>query len=404
MRIVIFTHPAFMASQSMPRFARQLQRAYTARGHEVTLWTPRAHLRRWIDRGPLAKWAGYVDQYLLFPLWVRLAVAREPADTLFVMADQALGPWVPRVKHRPLVVHVHDLLALRSALGEMPENPTGFTGRLYQRYIRQGFSQARHFICISGRTRDELQRLGQVRPHTLEVVHNDLNQRFEPLPPGQASAVLQAAGLPITEAGLLLHVSGNQWYKNVPGVVRLYAHYVRAQVHAEAPPRALWLVGVRPDAAVQAALAEVPPQGQVKLLYGLDHEALQAAYSLAGAFLFPSLAEGFGWPIVEAQACGCPVITTDDAPMNEIGGPEARYLPLLRAGDDPQAWAAHGAQVLQEVLNAADAERRRQGAIAWARGFGEERAIGRYLQIYERVLAQAGAAPTSAPVSHRTTP
>ena len=384
MRIVLFTHPPFMASQSMPRFARMLQLAYQERSHEVHLWAPRPLVHRWVPAGRLSKWAGYIDQYLLFPLWVRRAMARQPADTLFVMADQALGPWVPLVKHRPHVVHVHDLLALRSALGEVPQNPTGFTGRVYQRYIRWGFAQARHFICISQRTRSDLESVGGVAPDSAEVVYNGLNQRFAPTPPARARSLLRAAGMPVPDDGLLLHVSGNQWYKNVTGILRIYARYAAGQAY----PLPLWLVGVPQTEAVRAALASVPPQGKVHFLYGIDHALLQAAYSLARAFLFPSLAEGFGWPIVEAQACGCPVITTDDSPMNEIGGPHTVYLPLLGPDDDRKAWAAQGADALNTLLNesAQAASERAAACVAWSRRFDADHAIEQYLQVYQRVL------------------
>lgn len=386
MRIVLFAHPSFTSSRSMPRFTQMLAHAYAARGHDVQLWAPRAVL---FDKfGPsLSKWAGYIDQYVLFPAWVRGQLQQTTTDTLFVLTDQALGPWVPLVRDRPHVVHVHDLLALRSALGEIARNPTRVSGRLYQRYIRRGFAQAQHFICISQRTRDDLLRVGGVRPQTCEVVHNGLNQRFEPVPHGAALARLRDAGLPAPDEGMLLHVSGSQWYKNVDGVVRIYAHYARR----EANPSPLWLVGVRRSGALRDALAEVPGNGAVCIVDHVSHELLVAAYSVARALLFPSHAEGFGWPIVEAQACGCPVITTDDAPMNEIGGPEARYLPLLDIGDDADAWAAQSATVLQQLLAVPTQEqaRRRAACIAWAGRFDTDTAIESYLRIYERVLAES---------------
>ena len=151
MNIVLFSHPAFMNSQSMPRFTRMLEEAYLARGHQVQVWSPQAKVYALLPDGRISKWAGYVDQYILFPLWVRKQAKMQPANTLYVFCDQALGPWVPLVKNKPHVVHVHDLLALRSALGEVPENPTQWTGRLYQHYIRQGFQQAKHFISISNK-------------------------------------------------------------------------------------------------------------------------------------------------------------------------------------------------------------------------------------------------------------
>ena len=384
MNIVLFAHPAFMDSQSMPRFARMLEQAYLARGHRVQVWSPQAKVYNWVPSGRLPKWAGYVDQYVMFPLWVRKQIRQQPADTLYVFCDQALGPWAPLVRDKPHVVHTHDLLALRSALGIEPENPTSWTGRMYQRYIRHGFRQARHFISISSKTRDDLHHFGQVEPVTSEVVYNGLNYPYAPLPADKAREALQQAGLPAPASGMLLHVSGNQWYKNVPGVIRMYAHYARTR----RDPLPLWLVGPRVDEKLRMVLNEVPEQGEVRFFHGLDNSVLQAAYSLSRAFLFPSLAEGFGWPIVEAQACGCPVITTGEPPMNEVGGEAAIYLPRLTIDDDVQAWAKNAAAVLLELLSLDEAARAAivaQG-IATAKRFDADAAIEGYLRIYRQVI------------------
>jgi glycosyltransferase involved in cell wall biosynthesis len=386
MRIVLFAHPPFMHSQSMPRFANMLRECMQARGHSVQVWAPQPRVYQWLP-GLFSKWAGYVDQYLLFPLWVMRHARQQPPGTLYVFSDQALGPWVPRVKNQPHVVHVHDLLALRSALGEVPENRTRWSGRLYQRYIRQGFRQAKHFISISHKTAHDLQHFGGVEAVTSDVVYNGLNYPFAPLPASVAQLRLAQAGLSAAPHGMLLHVSGNHWYKNVAGVIRLYAHYARSQQN----PLPLWLVGDIDASTLGPALAEVPAQGVVQMHRGLDTPTLQACYSEARAFLFPSLAEGFGWPLIEAQACGCPVITTDEAPMNEVAGPAARYLPRLKAGDDVQAWAAHGAAVLRDLLDLgeADTQALRAQCAAWPQRFNADAAIDGYLRIYEQVLASS---------------
>lgn len=369
----------------MPRFARMIGTAMQARGHEVDYWAPESRVHALLETTRLAKWAGYVDQYLFFPLQVRLRLMRQDPGTLYVLCDQALGPWVPLVKHLPHVVHAHDLLALRSALGLIPQNPTSLTGRLYQRYIRWGFRQARHFICVSQRTKDDLLQHGHVQARSASVVYNGLNHPYRPVPREQALQRLARAGLPRSEQGMVLHVGGGQWYKNTAGILRLYACY--AARHAA--PLPLWMISPHPSSPeALEALAQVPPQGRVYFYQGIDNAALEAAYSVAKAFLFPSLAEGFGWPIVEAQACGCPVITTNDSPMNEIAGPVAAYLPVLRAGDDVQAWARHGATTLESVLclPAEDEAAQRQQRMAWAAQFTTHAAIERYLLIYQAVL------------------
>jgi glycosyltransferase involved in cell wall biosynthesis len=216
------------------------------------------------------------------------------------------------------------------------------------------------------------------------VVYNGLNYPYAPIPLEEARQVLKQAGLPVRDEGMLLHVSGNQWYKNVPGIVRIYAHYAQARQD----PLSLWLVGPNLDTKLQAALDEVPSQGEVLFFHGLDNRVLQALYSLSRAFLFLSLAEGFGWPIIEAQACGCPVITTGEPPMNEVGGSVTRYLPRLQPDDDVQSWAKNGATVLDDLLNLDAAERAdivAQG-VAWAQGFNADASIEGYLRIYRQVL------------------
>ena len=388
MNLVLFTHPAFLGLRSQDHFAQMLRDEFARRGHRVALRRPRAVLRALVKRGPLAKWAGYVDQYVLFPPRMRADMRRDPPDTLYVFCDQALGPWVPQASHRPHVVHCHDLLALRSALGDIAENPTSATGRAYQRYIRAGFRQARHFISISERTRRDLHAFSGTPAGLSEVVYNGLNHPFAPIDPAVACARLLAAGLPAKERGCLLHVGGGQWYKNAAGVVHLYAAYARALMSAGGTPLPLWMVSPPPDASLELALATVPPIASVRFFQGLPPNVLQAVYSHARLLLFPSLAEGFGWPTLEAMACGCPVLTTAETPMTEVGGDAASYLPRLAHDEDVVAWATKGARVISELLERgplACAEAARAG-LDRAALFSADAAIERYLSVYRQVL------------------
>jgi len=391
MRLVLLCHPGFMPSRSMPRFAHMLKTCYEAQGHVVEVWSPQAKLFNCVPAGPLSKWAGYLDQYVLFPFSMRKHLRRAPKETLFVFCDQALGPWVPLVKDRHHVVHVHDLLALRSAMGDVPENPTSITGRIYQRYIRQGYRRARHFISVSKKTRDDLHRFGGVSASLSEVVYNGMNYPFAPLQRAESLQILRDANLPmpIPEAGLVLNVGGGQWYKNLPGVVAIYAQYA-----ARVPePLPLWCVSPEPNSAVRLALARVPTRGQVVFVDSLDGVALQAMYSLAHALLFPSLAEGFGWPLIEAQACACPVITTNEPPMNEVAGPAACYLPRLKSPADLEAWARQGARCLEQLLSESPQQQalRREAGLEWVKRFDAQKTIAEYLAIYQRILDAAAA-------------
>ena len=383
MNIVLFSHPTFLDSKSMPHFARMLYEGLVAKGHKVKVWTPQPKLHRLVAKSHASKWAGYIDQYILFPLWVRKQLKTQPADTLYVFCDQALGPWVPLVKNKPHVVHVHDMLALCSALGHIQENSTRWSGRIYQRYIRQGFRQAKHFISVSNKTRDDLHCFGQISAASSHVVYNSLNYPYAPMSRFDAIHLLMDAGLPNEPDGILLQV-GSVWYKNLAGVIRIYIEYAKVEKN----PLPLWCIATSHDADVQALLKLVPANGKVLFFQNLDNEVMRAAYSLARAFIFPSLAEGFGWPIIEAQACGCPVITTDAPPMNEIGGSHSIYLPLLKANDDAEFWAMNGSQVLKKLLNLDEIERNNISlqCLDWASRFDSNVAIEGYLNIYRNVL------------------
>jgi glycosyltransferase involved in cell wall biosynthesis len=181
----------------------------------------------------------------------------------------------------------------------------------------------------------------------------------------------------------LLHVGGGQWYKNFRGVLAIYSRYA-ALVE---DPMPLWCVGPEPRGPLRQALTRVPARGKVVFVKNLKSAALQALYSCSSALLFPSLAEGFGWPLIEAQACGCPVLTTAEPPMNEVAGDSACYIPRLLAGADLDAWSLGAANALCALLCESPAvkQRRREAGRAWAQRFDSNSAIDGYLAVYNKV-------------------
>jgi len=361
MTLIFLCHPPTLGSTSMPRFARMIGEGMRGRGHAVEYWTsPHVFGRLPVPKPSLRKWLGYIDQFLIFPWVLRRRASRCSADTVFVVADQALGMWVPVIADRPHVIHCHDFLAQRSALGEFPENPTGWSGRKYQALIRRGYRRGRCFLSVSRKTQEDLHRFLEREPDSSEVVYNPLNYPFSPLDSVVASATLGAELAVIGSAdldpgnGFFLHVGGNQWYKNRHGVVQAYSVYARGP----GIPLPLLLAGAPPTAELRA-LANSVRHGRVVFASGLSNDAIHAAYATATALVFPSLEEGFGWPIAEAMACGCPVITTDAAPMNEVGGTAAIYV-SRRPGDGAAgdaAWAQEAAARFVELANARLAQR-----------------------------------------------
>jgi glycosyltransferase involved in cell wall biosynthesis len=385
MHIVLFTHPPFLGSQSMPRFANMLAVGMRDRGHEVEIWTAKPNFYDFnVPRG-LKKWMGYVDQYFIFPFEVKSRLKKQDKSTLFVFTDHALGPWVPLVADRSHVIHCHDFLAQRSASNEIAENPTSYSGKKYQAYIRQGYQKGKNFISVSKKTKEDLHRFIKTTPLISEVVYNGLNTAFKPLDVDECrSAIGKAIGVDLSK-GYILHVGGNQWYKNRVGVIEVY----EAWRNANSGNIPLIMLGAVPNAKLNEKYSSSPYKGDIYLLTGKDDLFVHQAYSGAQAFLFPSLAEGFGWPIAEAMACGVPVITTGEAPMTEVGGDAAYYIEGKK--NDDEKWAENAAQTLQTVLSLSIVEREQRIAVGIenCKRFNLTNALNQIENIYKQVAELA---------------
>lgn len=378
MKILLIGNYVHNRQQSMERFAELMRDLLRKAGHEVRLLRPASFFG---DLKPgetgLGKWLGYIDRFVLFRPRLRRETAW--ADVVHI-CDQANAVYVPVLRGKPHMVTCHDLLAVRSALGEIPSNPTGWSGRIFQRWILSGLRQAQHVVCDSAQTQAELLRVAALPAARSRVVPIALNYPYSPMPPDEARARFR--GLGVTECWpYFLHVGGGQWYKNRPGVVRIFqllATLPAFERHHLVMAGKPWPPELR-ELAQRSGLA-----GRMHEWPEVSNEDLRALYSMAEALLFASLAEGFGWPIAEAQACGCPVVTSDRPPMTEVGGAGAVYI-------DPEDEAA-AARTIAEALTRRDALV--QAGLHNARRFSQAEMAAGYLDAYQSVLesGQADAA------------
>ena len=348
MNIIFFSHPDFLGHQSMKRYTNLLANGMKERGHHIEIWKPSSVFNRVAKFSYLKKWAGYIDQYLLFPMVIKYKISAATEDTLFVLTDHALGPWLPLVKNKPHVIHCHDFLAQKSALHQIPENVTSWTGIRYQEYIKSGYTKGKNFISVSHKTRQDLHQFIDANKTYSKVVYNGINRLFVPLNKTEARAKLSSVVGIDLKNGYFMHVGGNQWYKNRQGVVEIYDAF-RSQSTLNLP---LLLIGASPSPNLKKAVVNSTYANDIYLLSDRDDAFIQLCYSGASLFLFPSLAEGFGWPIIEAMACGCPVLTTNEAPMTEVAGSAAYYI-SRRPNNPPQVanWASTAATVASHIIN-----------------------------------------------------
>lgn len=384
MKIVFFAHPLFLGSQSMPRFVTMLSDGMAKRGHQVEIWRPEALFLNFPLR-KIRKWLGYIDQYVLFPRQVKARLKKINGEVLYVFADNALGPYVPLVSEKAHIVHCHDFLAQRSAKGEIAENLTSASGKAYQAFIQRGYSQGKNFISVSEKTRQDLSDFLKDQPLRSEMVYNGLSSSFRP---GNVKSIRETLGAQFQvdlSAGYILHVGGNQWYKNRTGVVMIYEQWRRSYSH----PLPLLLIGQSPAQSLLEVYQQSSFKADIHFLTGLTDEQVRLAYAGASVFLFPSLAEGFGWPIAEAMASGTLVITTNQAPMLEVAG-DAAFLINRRPQEkqEEERWAMAAADILEHSLHLSADEKAEWIARAQEniRRFDLEEALDNIEQIYLQVF------------------
>lgn len=252
--------------------------------------------------------------------------AAAPANTAWHLAvlPRALGRYrasalllpagnrrVSPLSNVPTVLVVHDLNDLEA---------TGHHDRLRGIYGRQllgrAFTRANRVVAVSSRTADQIARLG-VPGKQIRVVRNGVDhERFTAPPEDVVRETLAPLRL---QPGYLLYVSRIEHpAKGHRNLLDAYASLRRRR--PDAPP--LVLAGKDwQGAEVVHRRAEAPDvREHVRFTGYVSEERMPALYAGALALVFPSLAEGFGLPLLEAMAAGCPVLCSDRPPMNEIMG------------------------------------------------------------------------------------
>lgn len=380
MKVLLVSNYVPDGQTSMLAFKEVLARELPRQGCEVRIVTPSRIVARVPTTSRLWKWLGYVDKFILF--LPRLRREARWADIVHI-GDHSNGMYVPRVLDRPNLITCHDVIAIQASLGMVPGWHVGWSGRLFQRLIFGGLAQADLIACVSERTRRDLLSLKLADERKTETVLNGLNADFSPVPPAEAAALIARFGLAPGEK-YLIHVGWDMPRKNRLAVLQTFIALQQRAAAAGVPPPVERLVFVGPELSEpMAALAQ--EQGvadKVLAVQKVSHEELRALYASACALLFPSLQEGFGWPAIEAQACGCPVFTSDLSPMNEIGGEGAVYIDP----NDP-------VQIAQAIEQAVPrfGEMRRLG-LENARHYSSQQMTANYVAAYRKVIEARRAA------------
>ncbi len=268
----------------------------------------------------------------LFPLFC----LREHVDVAFV---PYMGP--PLFSPKPLVVTVHDLIPFL-----FPEYAYSPLVKLYNFLVKAAIPKACLILADSAHTRKDVIGFFKVSPEKVRVVYPGIGEEFKPVKDeARLRAVRERYGL---SGRFFLYLGGFDRRKNIGLLLDAY-QILRNKLGNQAP--VLVIAGKAPTRESPALLnplkmvRERGLEDGVKFTGWVADEDKPSLYSMAEAFLFPSLYEGFGFPPLEAMACGCPVLASRSSSLPEVLGEAA----LLLDPNRPEDWAEGMEMVIKEL-------------------------------------------------------
>lgn len=312
----------------------------------------------------------YLGRYHAYPRWLRRAAG---GPGLFHVVDQSYAHLVHALPPERTVVTCHDLDAYRSLLEPHREPRPRWFRKTMERAL-SGLVRAAHIVCDSATVRRKLIRHVAVLPEKVSVVplpvHPDFAATPDPLADAEAARLLGPAD---PQQADLLHVGSTVPRKRIPFLLHVFAGVRRRH-----PGARLVRVGGPLTDRQRAIAADLGVADAIVELPYMERPVLAAVYRRAGVVLTPSGREGFGLPLVEAMACGTPVIASSLRVFREVGGDAVVY----RHPEDRQGWVDAVDSALWDRRDAREWRRRREAALERAERFGLEAYTRRIVRVY----------------------
>lgn len=249
--------------------------------------------------------------YLLWEQWALPRAAKKAGvDILHCTSNTA-----PLNCPMPLILTLHDVIYLSSSKSKRMSYYQQL-GWYYRRWnVPHIIKKCQHIITVSETERiNIINKFPQIN-NRLSVVHNGYSDCYHPLPDKIVRPITRKY---LSDDKYLLFLGNTDPRKNTEGVLRAYNEYLSRSHH----PLKLVITGLKQD-YVEKILANIGIEiCTPNLIYTsyIPGEDLPALYNGAFVFLYPSLLEGFGIPVLEAMACGTPVITSNCSSLPEVAG------------------------------------------------------------------------------------
>ena len=307
-----------------------------------------------------------------YPRWL---AARRAAFDVFHIVDHSYAHLIRALPAERTIVTCNDTDAFEAAREGAASRLD--PARLLAAHVLDGISRASHVACISEATRQALIATGRVDRSRTSVVHLGVHPACTPV--GDAYADADIDRLLGTRRFDILHVSSTIPRKRIDVLLTMFS-----QFRTMDPDARLVRVGGELTREQHRLADRLGVTSAIVQLPFLERPQLAALYRRASIVVLPSDREGFGLPLVEAMACGTPVIGSDIPALREVGGSAAIYCP---PGDVPR-WVDALVAFQREHLDPAARERRRAACLSTAAKFDWRRYAAQMAALYRQPIVR----------------
>jgi glycosyltransferase involved in cell wall biosynthesis len=304
------------------------------------------------------------NPFLRIPWQIPYQLRRDPANLLHVSYV------APPLSPCPTVVSVHDII-----YALMPETFSPRDRLMLSSLVPFSMRRAAAVITLSENSRRDILARYNLPPDRVVAIHLAAANRFRPASAAEVERVRRKYSIP---EAFILAVGNLQKRKNL---LRLIEAFVQTK-QAHPLPHKLVLVGRQHwgHQAILASVREKRMEDQVIFTGYVPDEDLPALYTAADLFVYPSLYEGFGVPVLEAMACGTPVITSNTSSLPEIAGQAALLVAPYNVPDIAEA-------ISTVLLNNDLQHTLRTRGLEQARRFSWTETARQTLAVYEQVMS-----------------
>lgn len=256
-----------------------------------------------------------------------------------------------------------------------PETSSRLDWLIYRCWLPMAVRHLHAIITVSQQSKDDIVRHLHVQPEEVQVIPEAASHAYRVMNPAEIAPALARNDI---DFPYILYVGSVEARKNLPRLLEAYA-----KLRQWSTKWNLLIVGARrwKSSPVYEAVQRLGLEPYVHFTGYVEDADLPALYNGAALFTFPSLYEGFGLPVLEAMACGTPVITSNTSSLPEVAGDAA----LMVNPQDVNAIAIAMQRVLE---NPALSSQMRQKGLARAQQFTWERTARETIAVYEQVLGR----------------